>query len=94
VVHDPIDGPRDSLLVLVARLEGKFDSFVAGTNVKLENLSREISDSNKVTENLDRRISRLESWRNYSLGVFAVLSTLGLIALTFILSHGTIELHV
>ncbi|NJL70250.1 MAG: hypothetical protein HC888_00955 [Candidatus Competibacteraceae bacterium] len=57
--------PPQELLLLLGRIDGKMDSVL----LRLEH-------NDKIHDDLDKRLTSLEKWRAYILGVAAVISAL------------------
>lgn len=57
--------PSPELLLLLGRLDGKMDAVL-----------QRMDANDKVHDDLENRISALEHWRTYILGIAAILSAL------------------
>ena len=64
-MDNPTQRPSPELLLLLGRIDGKMDSVL----LRLEH-------NDKIHDELDERITSLERWKSYILGVAAVLSAL------------------
>lgn len=59
------DRPAPELLLLLGRIDGKMDSVL----LRLEH-------NDKIHDELDKRLTALERWRAYILGMTAILSAI------------------
>jgi tetrahydromethanopterin S-methyltransferase subunit G len=71
---------QDPILVVVARLEGKLDAFVAQHRAILESLTRRVED-------LERRVNSLWDWKSRWVGAAAILTGIGMILGLIIAAH-------
>lgn len=87
------DPAHDSVLVVVARVEGRMETFQAETRGKLDNLTERWSGTGMQIEELERRVGNLESWRNRLAGAVAVVVVILTAALYFVINHGHISIQ-
>lgn len=82
----------DPVLVVVARLEGTVNTSLAEIRGQLNIFNERTGSTGTRLEDVEKRVTSLEAWRNWIAGALAVLGVIGGALVGFVFLHGHISI--